>query len=367
MKLFRSAIFWLFFLIPLSSGITYFLFYASNQYEALAHFTIEKIGDNQTDPLGALTGLPGSVASTRDALIIKDFIESREVIERTRDDFDIKELYARKDKDWLSRLEEDASIEDILEYWQKKVTVEFDQSSGIVTLSVWAYEREQAVMITNVILKESEELVNNISKKAREDGLVFARKELSIAEINLKSARTKVRVFRDNEKILSPERDAESRLKLVEHLEAERASAETNLRSLRLSYPEVSPSVIEAKNKVSSLKKQLLMERDRSSRSTGSKDAKTMSTIISKHEELLTEQGFAEKSYEVALLNIEKARIDATQQQRYLSVTVHPTLPEDPIRPKAPDDFVVLFLACLLLWGIMSLIIASIKDHAGWV
>ena len=367
MKLFRSAMFWLFFLIPLASGITYFLFYASNQYEALAHFTIEKNGQQQTDPLGALTGLPGSVASTRDALIIKDFIESREVIERTRDDFDIKELYARKDKDWLSRLAEDASIEDILKYWQKKVTVEFDQSSGIVTLIVWAYEREQAVMITNAILKESELLVNNISKKAREDSLVFARQELSIAENNLKEARTKVRIFRDTEKILSPEKDAESKLKLVEHLEAERASAETTLRSLRLSYPDVSPKVIEAKNQVTSLKKQLQMERDRSERSTSEKDAKTMSTIILKHEELLTEQGFAEKSYEAALLNIEIARIEATKQQRYLSVTVHPILPEDAARPKAPDDYIVLFLACLLLWGIMSLIIASIRDHAGWI
>ncbi|MCK5666431.1 MAG: hypothetical protein KAI17_23230, partial [Thiotrichaceae bacterium] len=182
-----------------------------------------------------------------------------------------------------------------------------------------------------------------------------------------KLARTAVRVFRDNEKILSPEKDAESKLKLVEHLEAERANAETNLRTLRLSYPEVSPKVTEAKNRVTSIKKQLLMERDRSSRSTSKNDAKTMSAIISQHEELLTEQGFAEKSYEVALLNIEKARIDATQQHRYLSITVHPVLPEDPAKPKTPDDLIVLFLACLMLWGIMSLIIASVKDHAGWV
>ncbi|MEE9309646.1 MAG: hypothetical protein V3U64_01370 [Cocleimonas sp.] len=367
MKLFRSAMFWLFFLIPFTSGLAYLLFYASNQYEAVAHFTIEKHGDNQSDPLGALTGLPGSVASTRDALIIKDFIESREVIERTRDDFDIKALYARTDKDWPSRLEQDASIEDVLEYWQRKVTVEFDQASGIVILSVWGYEPEQAVMVTKAILKESEILVNNISILAREDSLVFAKKELTLAENNLKEARLKVRIFRDEEKILSPERAAESKLKLVDRLEIERASAETSLRSLRLSYPEISSKVRAAKNKVSSLKKQLQVERQRSARNTRSKNSESMNSIILKHEELLTEQGFAEKSYEVALLNIEKARVDATQQQRYLSITVPPHLPEDPIRPKAPEDFIVLLLACLLLWGILSLIIASIRDHAGWV
>jgi hypothetical protein len=49
MKLFRSAMFWLFFLIPFVGGVTYYLAFASNQYEALAHFTIEKmVNNNQT-------------------------------------------------------------------------------------------------------------------------------------------------------------------------------------------------------------------------------------------------------------------------------------------------------------------------------
>ncbi len=367
MKLFRSAIFWLFFLIPFTLGMTYYLAFASNQYEAVAHFTIEKNNANKSDPLGALTGLSGSVASTRDALIITDFIKSHEVIERTRNDFNIKALYARNDKDWMSRLKDDASIEEELEYWQEKVAVEFNKSSGIVVLSVLAFEPEQAVLITKSILKESELLVNNLSLKAREDGLIFAKQELAKAEVNLKQARTNLRVFRDVEQALSPEKNAESKLKLVEYLESARADAETELRSLKMSYPDVSPRVKEAKNKVASLKKQVQKERERSVRITSASNAKTMSTIISKHEELLTEQGFAEKAYEVALYNIEKARINASQQQRYLSVIVNPIKPEKPAKPNTPDDYIVLLISCLLLWGIMSLIIASIRDHAGWV
>ena len=343
MKLFRSAMFWLFFLIPFAMGTTYYLAFASNQYEALAHFIIEKNGQQQPDPLGVLTGLPGNVASTRDALIIKDFIESREVIERTKNDFDIRKIYSRDDKDWLSRLTKDASIEEVIKYWQDKVQVEFDSISGIITLSVLAFEREEAITVINAILRESEELVNNLSVKSRQDSLVFAQKELKNAEVNLKKSRQDVRIFREKE-ALSPEKSAESKLSLVENLEAERASAEANLESLKLSYPATSVKVQEARNVVVALKKQ-----------------------ISKHEELLTEQGFAEKSYELALLNIEQARIDATRQHRYLSVIVHPTLPEDPAKPSQPNDFIVLFLSCLLLWGILSLILASVKDHAGWV
>ena len=367
MKLFRSGMFWLFFLLPMALGITYYYKFASDQYQATAHFTIEKSGQEQADPLGALTGLPGNVSSTRDALIIKDFIESREVIERTRDDFDLEKLYAREDKDWLSRLEKDSSIEEIIEFWQKKVKVEFDVTLGIVTLNVWAFEREDSVTVIEAILKESEALVNNLSEKSRQDSLTFARKELKNAEKNLKLARSDVRVFRDNEKFLSPEKNAESKLLLVENLEADRARAEADLQGLRLQLPENSPRIQNAKFKVSALKQQINKERARSARGMESTDTKSMSSILSKYEELITEQGFSEKSYEAALLNIETARIEATRQQRYLTMIVYPSLPEDPIKPKQPYDYIVLFIACLLLWGILSLIFASIKDHAGWL
>ncbi len=367
MKLLRSGMFWLFFVIPMALGITYYSSIASNQYQASAHFTIEKQGQSQADPLGALTGLPGNVSSTRDALIVKNFIESREVIERTKQYFNFEALYARQDKDYLSRLEQNASIEDIVEYWQKKVDVQFDTNSGIVDLKVTAFEPETAVTVLKAVLKVSEELVNTLSEKSRQDSLQFARKELNNAENNLKEARTKVTKFRENEQALSPEQSAESRLKLVQDLEAERARAEAELRSLRLEFPDTSRKIIEAKNRVFSLKKQVVIERIRSTKITDSTDAKTMSSIISKHEELLTEQGFAEKSYEAALLNLEQSRIDATQQHRYLTVIVSPKLPEEPIKPKQPNDYIVLFISCLLLWGILSLIIASIRDHAGWM
>ncbi len=367
MKIFKSLLFWLFFVIPMTLGTLYYLRVASPQYEANAHFTIEKQDKSQSDPLGALTGLTGNVSSTRDALIVKDFIESREVIERTKKYFDLNTLYARDDKDYLSRLEKNSSIEDIVEYWQKKVNIQFDTTSGIVDLKVTAFEPESAILVIKAILEVSEELVNTLSEKARQDSLQFARKELRHAETNLKQARSDVRQFREKEQALRPEQSAESKLKLVEELEAERARAEADLRSLRLEFPDTSRKIIEAKNKVFSLKKQVNIERIRSTKITDSNDAKSMSAIISKHEELLTEQGFAEKSYEAALLNLNQSRIDATQQHRYLTVIVNPKLPEEPSQPNQPNDYIVLFIACLLLWGILSLLFASIRDHAGWL
>ncbi len=366
MKLLKSVTFWLFFVIPMALGTTYYSKYASNQYETTAHFTIEKSGGFQSDPLGALTGLSGNVSSTRDALIIKDFIESREVIEQTKNDFDIKKLYARNDKDWLSRLEENASIEDILDYWRSKVSIEFNTSSGIAHLSVFAFEPEDAMLVINSVLKASQKLVNNLSEKSRQDSLKFARRELKNAEKKLATVRTKVKQFHDNEQILSPEKNIETKLTLVAGLEADLAKAETELRSLRIALHDRSPKVKAARNKYESLKRQVQKEKARSFHSKGNK-SKTIGALIAKQQALLTEQDFAEKSYASTLLNVEQARIDAIQQHRYLTVIVKPQLPERAAKPDQPHDYIVLFLSCLLLWGIVGLIIASIRDHAGWV
>lgn len=387
MKLFKSGMFWLFFLLPLALGIAYYLKFSNNEYQAIAHFTIEKSDKAPVDAIGAITGLAGSVSSTRDALIIKDFIQSREVIERTRDDFDLEKLYAREDKGWrllldnkkssdekisyikdrLSHLEKGSSIEEIIEYWQSKISVQFDSTSGIVTLGVTAFTPEDAVTVINAILKESDELVNTFSEKSRQDSLTFAKEELELAENDLKRARADVTVFRDNEKSFSPEKNAESKLLLVENLEADRARAEAELQGLRLELPENSPRIEVAKYKVAALKRQVIKERDRGTQGIKSADAKTMSVILSKYEELITEQGFAEKSYESALLNMKTARIEATRKQRYLTMIVFPKLPEEPVKPDQPRDYIVLFIGCLLLWGILGLVVASIKDHTGWL
>ncbi len=369
-KLLTSVLFWLFFVLPLGVGITYYYKYASNQYQSSAHFTIEENGKVSFDPLGALTGLAGPVPSTRDALIIKDFIESRQVIEEIKHQVDIKKLYARSDKDWLSRLPEDASIEDIVEYWQKKVRVNFDTTSGITKLSVMAFEPEDSVKIIKAILKVSERLVNSLSEKARQDTLRFAEKELAKAEDALIEARAKVTRFREQQKAISPEKNVEIQVSLVASLEAELATAEANLRSVRMQLQDGTPKVRAAFNRVSSLKQQIQKEKARlsyRSMQNKKKPSKSLSKLIAKQEELLTEQGFAEKKYESALLLMEQASIDSSKQHRYLTVIVQPQLPEEAVKPDQPHDYIVLFLSCLLFWGISSLVIASIRDHAGWV
>ena len=220
-------------------------------------------------------------------------------------------------------------------------------------------------VITSV-LNASEKLVNDLSEESRQDSLTFARSELKKAEDKLKKARSQVKQFRDREQVLNPIKDIETKFSLVANLETELAKAEANLRSLRISLHDKSPKVRAARNRFNSLKRQVEKERAKSIRSN-SNNSKTIGSLIAKQEALLTEQDFAEKAYASTLLNMGQAKIEAMQQQRYLTVIVRPQLPEKAAKPNQPHDYIVLLFSCLLLWGITGLIIASIRDHAGWV
>lgn len=354
-------------LYPVFIGIIYFTFIASDQYITAVRFSVNSSEDKpKADLLAAMTGVPGQSSSIRDIYAVKAFIESQEAIEQTRNYFDIKKLYASPIADWVSRLSSDASKEDILEYWQDMVHVEFDALSGIAELSIAAFTPPQAVLIADSLLKVSEQLVNELSEQARQDTLEIAQEEVVRSEKRLSEARHAVREFRDREKSINPEQSAAAKLTVVTELEGELAKAEAQLNDLMVSMNRNTPKVRAAQNLVDALRAQIRKEKARWAKTTPD-DKKNVSQLVYDYEQLLTEQGFAQTAHESALTSLEQARVDASKKHKYLTVIARPYLPEESLKPKRVIAILTLTIGCLIVWGIVSLIIAAVKDHVGWV
>ena len=60
---------------------------------------------------------------------------------------------------------------------------------------------------------------------------------------------------------------------------------------------------------------------------------------------------------------LEAARNEAQRQQFYLERIVQPNLPDIAIEPRRLRSVVIVFLLGLLAWGILSLLVASIREH----
>jgi capsular polysaccharide transport system permease protein len=80
----------------------------------------------------------------------------------------------------------------------------------------------------------------------------------------------------------------------------------------------------------------------------------------------MVEREFAEKHYVSALSSLEMARIRAEGKSRYLVAFAPPTLPEESLWPRRFLSTGVAFAATALIFGIASLVIAAIREHAGF-
>ncbi len=84
---------------------------------------------------------------------------------------------------------------------------------------------------------------------------------------------------------------------------------------------------------------------------------------MARYEELRFDVEFAHERYRLALMALERAQIDASRKVKSLVVVSRPNLPQEPTYPDA--SYILATLAAFLLmgFGIVSVIIAAIREH----
>lgn len=63
------------------------------------------------------------------------------------------------------------------------------------------------------------------------------------------------------------------------------------------------------------------------------------------------------------MASLDNARADAERKQLYLEVLVQPNAPDIAIEPKRLRGIAATFCVGLILWGVLSLLIASVREH----
>lgn len=315
---------------------------------------------------GMFTTLTTMNPSAKDAMAVQDYILSRDFLNQLSKNIDIKTLFSQRNIDWWARLSEDASREDLVEYWRDLVYITYDNSSSISTLEVTAFTPQSAVDICKIIISSSEKFVNSLSYKARQDAVELAANELRLSGEELKLVRDKIFSLNNKEQVINPEQKATSEEALVAGLNEKLTAAETELTRLTSFMQNNSMKVRAVKAEISSLKLQITRQQQKwrmSNPNTGN----TVTSLIQSTSKFTTELALAEQVYQSAILELRQAKREAKQQQRYLEVIVAPQLPDEAIKPEKFKETITVFLSCFMIWGIFSLLIASVKDHLGWV
>jgi capsular polysaccharide transport system permease protein len=156
--------------LPTLTIATYFGFFAADQYAAETRFAVRSATTTQApnDLLGLISVAPA--ATVADAYVLIDFVRSRQILDRLQTEIDYKAMFSRPEADNWARLDTALPMEKVIPYWRRMVSIGFDTTSQIMTLQTRAFRPDDALHLANAILRQSEQLINDLSARARADG-----------------------------------------------------------------------------------------------------------------------------------------------------------------------------------------------------
>lgn len=308
--------------------------------------------------LSAFLSPAGISMSAEDAKMVKDYIRSRDMLDQLQSKLDLRSHYSSKEIDWYSRLADDASAEDFLEYYRDMVDAKEANSAEITILKVRAFDPATAKTIADTILDLSEVLINQWSERITEDTLRFARSELAIAEENVRKTSEALTRFRNQSRSVDPGEETSAVLQIITGLQVSLAETRAELIETQSFMRSDSAQVRKLKAREAALESQIERERKKLAGESGTELAR----LIDGYAPLILDQELAAKQYSSALTSLELARAEAQRKQRYLIAFVKPDLPDEAVEPERAWNVLTVFFGALLIYGIGGLIWAAITD-----
>ena len=347
-------------------GIAWYMWArAADQYASYVGFSVRtEETSSAVELLGGITELSGGSSSDTDILF--SYLTSHELVRRIDARVDLRSIWARvpMQQDPIFAYDADGTIEDLLEHWERKVTIVYDNGTGLIDLRILAFDPEDARRIAEALLEECTAMINGLSDIAREDAIKYARDELETSVERLKTARRALTDFRNRTQIVDPTIDTQNQMGLLVTLQQQLAEALIELDLLRDTTRSGDPRINQANRRVEVIEKRIDAERRKLGIGAGSEDGEVFANLVGEYEGLIVDREFAEAAYTTALASFDAAQAEARKQSRYLAPHVRPTLAEKAEYPNR-EGILMLALAFLLFgWMILSLVYYSLRDRS---
>jgi capsular polysaccharide transport system permease protein len=356
----KNKILWLTVIIPTILACIYYGLIASDVYISESRFVVRSPQRQSQTGLGALLQSTGFSRSQDDTYSVHDFVMSRDALRELDEQISVRKLFSSKDADFINRfpgLDWDDSFEAFHRYYQKRISVDYDTVSSISILTVRAFTAEDAKRINDLLLKMGERLVNNLNDRSRQDLIKFATQEVAVAEEKAKTAALALSSFRTTQSVFDPDRQSAIQLQGVAKLQEELLATEAQLNQIKRVSPN-NPQVASLANRVATLRSTIATETSKVAGGGGSLTSKSAN-----FERLVLEKGFADKQLASALTSLESARSEAERKQLYLERLVQPNLPDKALEPRRIRSIFMVIAVGLMAWGVVSLLVASVKEH----
>jgi capsular polysaccharide transport system permease protein len=348
--------------LPTFLAVLYFGLFASDVYVSESKFVVRSPDKPAMTGLGVLLKSTGFSTSGDEVYAAQNYVQSRDALRALNRNDAVERAYGDRGISIFDRFNPlglNGSFEDLFDYYQKRVNVQFDTASSVTTLTVRAFNADDAYRMNRQLLNLSEVLVNRLNERGRMDLVQFAEKEVRDAQIEDRNAAVALARYRNGRGVVDPEEQAKAQLEMVSKLQDELIGSRMQLLQLNQMAPD-NPQIPLLKTKIAGLAREIDVQMGRVAG-----DQRSLSNSAVQYQRLELERQFSEKRLAAALTAFQDAQSEALRKQAYVERIVDANKPDEAAEPRRLRGILATLALGLIIWGILKLLLAGVREHHG--
>ena len=245
-----------------------------------------------------------------------------------------------------------------LSFYRKQLSAAPQALSGSVILRTSGFTPRQAFDLNAVLLKQSRRFVNEVNQSINADQNKFAKKEVQLAELDLKAAKRKLELFHEKNEYLSVESEQSATSSFISGLESQLVELKVEEAALRRQYRDPNaPEVSFISDQVKELEVQIRQEREQSV----SKDGRDLNALALEEAGLISDVEFATETLQAARLASDNSRRESQRQLKFVVVLSQPELPVAPDPNWRWQAFLASVGIIVVSWGVGGFILNAMR------
>jgi len=348
-------------LIFLSFGVFfsfYILFIKSNLYVSETSIMVNKLDSSPN--ISVMSGLLGGNSSKiEDIKIIENYIYSKELFEKLNKEINLVLHYKSNNLDFIQRIMDFNSFEDILELFYSRISFSFEEVSGIINISFYHLDKAKSQKILTSILSLVESKLNELNSELNKKQLKFVELESKKIKNKLDNSIQKLKDYQDKNKILDPSNNSINIVQNINTLESSIIKKELTLKKLLIFH---NTNSIEIKNLISELKSLNSSLVKLNSKLTGSNTSSLNQKLI-EYNNLKNIININQELYSKSLLILQTTKTEVNKINKVIQKISLPTIADSYSKPNKLYELISLWLILLIVYSIISMILGIIKDR----
>lgn len=295
----------------------YFYILGRPRYVSQSEFIVRKVGDNASsiNLSSFLSG--GNSGSIEDAKYLSIYLNSFEVFNKLNLNDKFIRFYYKNKFDPFAGISRDTDYTKKYKLFKKQININLNENSGVLTLKTYSFFPDFSNKLNNYLVKIADEFVNETNQNIMKNQLEFARSEARTAKKRLDESFSALERYQEKTKMIDIQPEILASSNLIAALEIELSSKKIELATLKRKFldpkaPEISYLEAETEELINQIKK----ERE----SLVSPRGKELNKKISILSKLKANLEFSKELYSTTLTTIEKARVDSSRQQRFITL-----------------------------------------------